>query len=440
MKTMKKLLFSTISLFLYIGFLSGSPVQGSDLQKTYTWKYAVNMDGNVELNNYDCNITIHTWDKGETEFHLAVDATLRSEEDAATLDKYLQNMKFSNSAALVSFKDSFWETRNSIMGKMTMKLEGGKTVSLTQFSMKGELWIPLGCKFELQSKYSEINMEDFSGQLTLDLYNDNFYGGNLTGKADITDKYSTMEFKELKDVRANLYNSKFNSKSIGDLKIESKYSKFTTVNSGILDISSYNDKYNFVNVGNITFVAKYSDLRAEIAGQVNLNCYEGSVTLKEAKDMKIISKYADFQFGKADNITITSTYNDKLVAEKLISLRINESKYCSFRISELINTLTESDGYEDKFTIVKAGQEFKELNVAGKYVEISLGLPKTIDFRFKAKIEYAKLDMDESVLSPKIKISKGSSLEYDAVKGTDKEGMPLIEVNGYQMSLKIIGL
>ena len=175
-----------------------------------------------------------------------------------------------------------------------------------------------------------------------------------------------MEFKELKDVRANLYNSKFNSKSIGEFKIESKYSKFTTVNSGILDISSYNDKYNFVNVGNITFVAKYSDLRAEIAGEVNLNCYEGSVTLKEAKDMKIISKYADFQFGKADNITITSTYNDKLVAEKLISLRINESKYCSFRISELINTLTESDGYEDKFTIVKAGQEFKELNVAGK--------------------------------------------------------------------------
>ena len=57
-----------------------------------------------------------------------------------------------------------------------MKLEGGKDVSLSEFSMKGELWIPSGCRFGLNSKYSEINMEDFSGQLTLDLYNDNFYG------------------------------------------------------------------------------------------------------------------------------------------------------------------------------------------------------------------------------------------------------------------------
>jgi hypothetical protein len=48
--------------------------------------------------------------------------------------------------------------------------------------------------------------------------------------------------------------------------------------------------------------------------------------------------------------------------------------------------------------------------------------------------------MDESQLKSKTKIIDGSHLDYDAVKGTEKEGMPLIEVNGYEMSLKITGI
>ena len=48
--------------------------------------------------------------------------------------------------------------------------------------------------------------------------------------------------------------------------------------------------------------------------------------------------------------------------------------------------------------------------------------------------------MNESQLKSKTKIVEGSNLEYDAVKGTMKEGMPLIEVNGYQMGLKIVEL
>ena len=125
-------------------------------------------------------------------------------------------------------------------------------------------------------------------------------------------------------------------------------------------------------------------------------------------------------------------------AVKLKSLKINESKYCSFRIDEIINSITESDGYEDKFAILKTGQEFKEVSINGKYIDFSIAMPKAIDFRFRAKIEYPKLEMDESQLKSKTKIIDGSHLDYDAIKGNEKEGMPLIEINGYQMSLKIV--
>ena len=100
----------------------------------------------------------------------------------------------------------------------------------------------------------------------------------------------------------------------------------------------------------------------------------------------------------------------------------------------------ENDGYEDKIVIVKTSQEFSKMSVDGNYVDISLSLAKTLDYRFKAKITYPNLDIDESKFVTRTKISDGSKLEYDAVKGKEKDGMPVIEVNGYQMSLKIIGI
>jgi hypothetical protein len=304
--------------------------------------------------------------------------------------------------------------------------------------MKGEVWIPSGCRFELDSKYSEIHLEDFAGLLFLKLYNGNLYGGNVSNKAEIEDKYGSIEFRDMKDVKADLYNSKLQASSMGNLEIVSKYSKVTVTTAGRLDIDGYNDKYDFEKTGDISFTAKYSDLKALISGQAVLDCYEGSVNLKEAKDITISSKYADFQFGVAGNITVSTSYNDKLVSVKLNSLKIDESKYCSYRIEELTGSVSESDGYEDKFTIMKTGQDFTGFSIDGKYTEATLSLPKSTGYRFRARIQYADLDMDESQLKSKTKIVDGSNLEYDAVKGTEKEGMPVIEVKGYQMGLKIV--
>lgn len=437
MKKMTRLFFSTLTILLVTGMINAACSTGTDLQKTYTWKYNVNKDGTVSLENYDCNVIVHVWDKAETEFHLILDANTRTAEDATILDTYLQNLKFSNSAAQVSFKDTFWETRNNIMGRTTMVLEGGKKISLTDMSVKSEVWIPSACRFQLESKYSEVNMEDFAGQLNLNLYNDNFFGGSVKGKADIEDKYSTIEFKDMKDVKADLYNSKLTSTTMGSLKCVSKYSKVTTTTAGTLDIDSYNDKFSFAGTGDVTFTEKYSDLKTESSGKFILDCYEGSVITKEARDVSITSKYADFQFAVAGNINISSSYNDKLTVGKLTSLKTGDSKYCNYKFDEVTGSVSESDGYQDKFTILKAGPEFKGINIAGKYVDISISVAKTFDYKFKAKIEYPNLDMNESQLKSKTKIIEGSNLQYDAVKGAEKDGMPVIEVNGYQMGLKI---
>jgi len=438
MKTMKKLVFNTFVLLLITGFISEISAARKELQKTFTWKYNINKDARITFDNYDCNLVIHTWDKGEIEYHLMVDASAKSDEDAANLEKYLDNLKFSAGSSSVVIRDNFWKSRNNIMGRITLVLENGQKIALSELTMKGELWIPATCILSLDSKYSQINMDDIAGELYLDLYNDNFFGGNVGSKADIKDKYSTIELREVKDLTLDLYNSKLDLKNAGNIKLGSKYSKITAGTIGTFISDSYNDKFSFSKTGDINLTAKYTDIKSEVSGQVTIDFYDGSAILKDVKGVKISSKYADFQFDTAEDITIESSYNDKITCTKLNSIMINESKYCVYRISELKSSVTDRDGYEDKFSILKSGQDFRGVNVTGKYMNVDLGLSRGVDYRIKANIQYPKLDIaNEASLQIRKKIVEGSNIEYEAIKGKETDGMPQIEVKGYEVSLKI---
>jgi hypothetical protein len=277
MKTMKKLLFSTLVLLLvfstvvfliYPGILYFTNFKGKDVKKTFTWKYPINKDGKIVFNNNECNLTIHEWDKRETEYHLIIDTKTRSDTDADILDRFLSNLKFVNTPDSVLFEDHISKFRIEILDRMMMKLVGGKKVVLSKFSMKGELWIPAGCKFVLKSKHSKIDMDDFAGQLTVDLYYGNLYGGNLTNKARIVDKFSIIEFKDINELSAKLYNSSFKAINTGDLVIDSKFSRVTALHSGTLQINSYNDNYSIPKTGDITFISKNSVLETDSTDKI----------------------------------------------------------------------------------------------------------------------------------------------------------------------------
>ena len=395
------------------------------------------MDAVVEMDNYDCNLIIHTWDKGEAEYRLTIDAQTRSDEDGILLENYLQGLEFSASRSSVSFRNRFWTSRNSIGNRTIMKLKNGDNITLSSIELRAELWIPSRCDLKLASKYSEIKMEDFAGPFSLDLYNDNFYGANVTADIKLIDKYSTIEFNDTKDIKADLYNSRLDIDNAGDLVIESKYSKINIGSAGRIEINSYNDKYGITSTGDMSFTAKYSDLNTESSGNVELDCYEGTIIINNVRNITLTSKYTDYRFDVAEECSAVSLYNNKLTAGRMISLDIKESKYSVFRIDELSASLSESSGYNDNFIIENIGSNFEGIFMNGKYIDLSVDLPITFSYRFKAKVKYADFDIDESSMKPIVKVITGSDIEYNAVKGTEKEEMPVIEVNGYQMSVKI---
>ncbi|RLD71963.1 MAG: hypothetical protein DRI98_03605 [Bacteroidetes bacterium] len=436
MKGMKAYIYSILAIILCLAMGMDGYGQGKKLEKTYRWIYQVNEDVNFAFENYDCNLTIHTWDKPEIEYVMTVDATLKSEEDARRLDEYIMDLKFSNSTSSVHIDNRFWTSKKAIMGRKTMTLKGARTIRFSEFKMKGEMWIPENSNLNLTSKYSEIEVGDLNGRVSIDLYNDKLYGGLVNSNIKIAAKYSTLEFTDMKDINADIYNTTVEAGDIGSLSIVSKYSKFKVGNAGKVDVDAYNDKYTFGTTGDIRFIDKYSDLRAEQTGHTELDCYNSTVIISRVEDVDLISKYGTYEFKEARNLNIATAYTDKYSVDSLGTLNIADSKYGVFKIAHLERSLLLNEGYSDKVFVTKTGN-LKEVKVNGKYVVLEMALDKDYSYRFKANVKYPEFDINEESMNVRKKIKESSELEMEAIKGTESEGMPSFFVNGYDMAITL---
>jgi len=436
MKGKRTYFYSILALAVCLTMGMNGYGQGKKLEKTYRWTYQVNEDVTFAFENYDCDLTIHTWDKPEIEYVMTVDATLKSEEDARRLDEHIEDLKFSNSTSSVHIDNRFWTSKKVILGRKTMTLKGARTIRFSEFKMRGEMWIPENSNFNLTSKYSEIQVGDLNGRVSIDLYNDKIYGGLVNSNIKIAAKYSTLEFTDMKDIIADLYNATFEAGDIGSLSIVSKYSKFKAGNAGKLDMAAYNDKYTFETTGDIRFIDKYSDLRAEQTGHTELDCYNSTVIISKVEDVDLKSKYGTYEFEEARNLNIATAYNDKYSVDSLGTLSITDSKYGVYKIAYLERSLLLNEGYSDKLSVTKTGK-LKEVKVNGKYVVLKMALDKDYSYRFKANVKYPKFDINEESMNVRREIKESSELEMEAIKGTESEGMPSFFVNGYDMAITL---
>jgi hypothetical protein len=436
MKAMKTYFYSALALTLFLAMSLDGFGQDKKVEKTFQWKYKVDESVKFTFNNYDCDLIIHTWDKPELEYKMAVDATLNSAEEARELEDFIDKLEFSHSTGSVEFDNRFWTSKKTVIGRSTITLKGGGKLRFNEFKMKGEMWIPENCILDLQSKYSEINLDDINGRLSLNLYNDKLYGGTVNSPLKIAAKYSTLEFKNVKDIDADLYNTNIETGDAGDLVVVSKYSDFRTGNVGKVTIDAYNDKYSFENTGDIKFTDKYSDLNAKISGHIRLDCYNSNVNLVSAQDVELTSKYGKYAIEGARNLNITTSYNDNYKMGTLHSLNISESKYGVFKVNHLKSSLLLKDGYSDKFFVTETG-DFKDLKVDGKYIVLEMALDKDLSYRFKANVNYPKFEINEEAMNVRIKIKEGSDLQMEAIKGQESEGMPAFFVNGYEIAITL---
>lgn len=435
MKTRKVL---TCKLVIILALLMVSAtIAGQQYEKVFRHTFNAEKNAKVIIGNYDTDLEIMTWDKPKVEFHMIIDATISDPDDAELLDNYIESIGYENTPGLISIETRFWKSINNIMGFTRMKLKNNETIRIKKFNMVCKLWIPEDASLGLKSRYSEINMEDIGGNLVLELYDDELLAGKVKGKSNIEARYSEMNFTGMSDLKADIYNCELTTGDAGNINITTKYSEIHSGNVGTLNIDSYEDDFSFDSCEDIKFIAKYSEFTTGKAGRLVAENYECEFMAESVSDARIDTKYSEFIITSAGNIIISSSYEDSFETGMLGSLKVKETKYGEYDFGQVMEKITIDSGYEDDISVDMLGENFRSLMIDGKYLEIDLGLSSNYDCRLLASIKYHEFDIGEDVFRIVKHIEDGSSLEYEGIKGTEKEGMPQLRISGYEVDLSV---
>jgi hypothetical protein len=415
--------------------------KGLTFSEEFEWTYNIDAGATIELSNYDCDVIIEPSNSNTVRFIIYVDAQAKEQEDLDAIKNYLESLTFSARSNEVKLETTFWDNRNSssTLGRnvIKMKLKNGRSVKLSEFNISARLYIPESSNFELESKYSKIEMSNVA-DLELNSYDDKIYGKNASGEVRIEAKYSDLEFENFGLTQMDIYDSDFTAEKTKDIKIASKYSKININQAGNVDIEGYDDTMTFNTTGDFELNTKYSDLKCLKSGHLDLSIYDSNLEIDEIGDLEISeSKYSSYEFEIAGAVKISSSYDDEFSFERITSIKANSSKYSEYTISNLTNSFTILDGYNDNIKIYETTSSFTHFDLISKYANITLNTSAINDLKLDWDTKYGKIEFQEDEFKTRIMIKDNSEYQYVGIKGTESENMPFIKVRGYDIKMNL---
>ena len=119
---------------------------------------------------------------------------------------------------------------------------------------------------EVNSKYSEVELGNNSGNLNIQSFDDKWKAGRVTGDFKFNGKYSEFEFETLSKAEGSNFDGEIKANSIDKLTLKSsKYSKYKIDELGeLIGYAIFDDDYEIGNVESIEVSdSKYSSYKIE---------------------------------------------------------------------------------------------------------------------------------------------------------------------------------
>ncbi|MCG8700428.1 MAG: hypothetical protein MI922_20405 [Bacteroidales bacterium] len=393
MKLRKELNYN-IALLLLIICTSVAQTQDLTYEKQKEWKYKVDSDVLVAFKNYDCNLQIETSPEKEVVFTYEVIAEGADKEDIEKLNKFLDDLTFKHSSSNVELSSVIWKNYNStdigISKKIKMELLNGEKINLREFEFSCSLKIPDGSKLDLNTKYSNIGIEEVN-QLILQSFDDNIACNDIAEHVSINAKYSKLTMESMENATLNLFDCHYVADKCENLTISTKYSKVNIQQAENVTISSFDDKFDIHTCENLTINAKYSDYVGNKVENISATYFDSDIQITSAENIVLgKSKYTKYAFDAAETMVVSESFDDEFRMQHIESIGFSDVKYSKLIIGHLESKIT-LKGYDTNVDIQELSDQFQLCTVDLKYGKVSIKIPGSLAASFKIKYKYGSL-------------------------------------------------
>lgn len=430
-----------ISAYIAVFVISVNPLfaNNNEVKDRFEKTFKVSESDKLILNMYDSDLQINTWKSNEIKLTGEI---LISGGDKDDIDKILHAFKnplVDQGAGTIKINTIFSEGTVKVMGfYQKTKLSTGESVSVSSFKATYAIWIPESIALTLNSKYNNVKAANLSGITDFNLYNVTLDMGDFGDKSVFNAKYSTVNAGKGKDVKFDIYDSKFTFNELGKVIVTSKYSKFTSEIVNLLVAESYNDTYTIGNLRGIDIDAKYTTLNAK--GNANLgkfSLYNCNVEVENFAKIDYDSKYTEFNGNKVGTFAITTSYNDTYVIKEVNDFSCDDSKYNKFRIGAVQSSLNFPSSYDSELIVQRVSTNFTSFRGDFKYGSVRLMVDPMLNYKLICNNTYGEINYPKERFKnkPLIYIEKDSKTQFES--STDPNAKCEFNFTSYDMNFTI---
>jgi len=275
--------FHYLMLLALLVTLSGKSGRGqvSD-SKIVTKGFKIDKSTIVDIGNKYGDITIETWDKDSVSVEIKY---VVSEKNHEKLQKKLDEINFelTQSGHYVVISTIIGESKNMLISELIKFKETiGVGESLVDIDMN--IKIPDNLDLRIKNKFGNIYIDDYKGDITIDLSNGKLKAHEFTGYVNLKLNFGDGVIKKIDAGNLEIYYSDFNLASSRKLRINSKTSDITITEAGQLLVNSSRDHYRIRMINDFETSANWTDFSiTEFNQKSDIKMNYGEITIENIR-------------------------------------------------------------------------------------------------------------------------------------------------------------
>lgn len=323
---------SGIALLIVLVGLMRLPVSAQYSEtREFVKRFRIQPETEIDITNKYGRIELNTWNKDSVVIRFRMEI---NEKKPDKLKKTLDNLDFdiSNSQHYLVVKTQVDKYRNQIESELKNFKE---TILQTNGSIKidMEVWLPDNHELRLENKFGDILINDYQGEIQVNLSNGKLKAGDLNKRASLNLNFADATISSLPFGNIMCNYSDVSIKNAGNTRFDTKSSTIEMQNAGDLSINSRRDKYRIRLADEMEAKGNFSQFSiSELKNKANIRTSFGNLEIEKIlpsfSSIYIESRSTDvnlyFNPEAKFNFQITETKTDLNLGKEL---RIEDQEY-----------------------------------------------------------------------------------------------------------------
>lgn len=219
--------------------------------------FKVNNSSIIDIGNKYGDISIETWDKDSVAVNIFVQV---SEKSRDKLRKKMDEISFelTQSGHYIVINTQIGDTRNVIFNELNKFKENvGMGESSVEINMK--IKVPDYLELRISNKFGNVYIDDYKGDITIDMANGKLKANNLTGYTNLKISFGDAFLNSIESGVFEVYYGKLSLTSAKKLRITSKTSDLTITEVGELIANSSRDTYRIRMIDDLHTESSWTD-------------------------------------------------------------------------------------------------------------------------------------------------------------------------------------